>query len=154
MQYQAAKSSVDRGHPATMPTTHSVNYLQQKMFSLDRGTPAKCHHLKRIICCIDEMEVSSLVPDPEAVALPTHADGEVAPWQSHLHKPPVDNSQVKKCDIQPSLVSCPQFCHILPRTGPLTSSIPYVNRACLILCKFMNYPTWRSDILTARTGFE
>ena len=95
----------------------------------DCGTPPKSYHLKRIICCIDEMEVSPLVPDPEAVALPTHADGEVAPWQSHLHKPPVDNSQVKKCDIQPSLVFCPQFCHILPRTGPLTSSIPNVHRA-------------------------
>ena len=90
----------------------------------DCGTPPKSYHLKRIICCIDEMEVSPLVPDPEAVALPAHTDGEVAPWESHLHTPPVDNSQVKKCDIQPSLVFCPQFCHILPRTGPLTSSIP------------------------------
>ena len=45
------------------------------------------------------MEVSSLVPDPEAVALPAHADGEVAPWESHLHTSPVDNSQVNKFDI-------------------------------------------------------
>ena len=58
------------------------------MFSLDCGTPPKSYHLKRIIRCIDEMEVSSLVPDPEAVALSAHADGEVAPWENHLHTSP------------------------------------------------------------------
>ena len=68
------------------------------MFSLDRGTPPKCYHLKCIICCIDEMEVSPLVPDPEAVALPAHADGEVAPWESHLHTSPVESSHVKRYD--------------------------------------------------------
>ena len=38
------------------------------------------------------MEVAPLIPDPEAVALPAHADGEVAAWQRHLHSAQGENS--------------------------------------------------------------